>query len=248
MPERRRGRLALEMVVIVFSVLVALVANEWRQGVARASTVESVLGTVRREAVANRAEVARALEHHRDMVAQLRAGGIVTARLDLNTVPLDTTSAARLARTATELVRAEAREAGRRPPAPFRARRLADGRWELSSGEGTLLLEIRGDSALVRGTGNIVLRPPFLLDSAWETAQATQAAAHMDPEIVAAMATVRQFQRYVDATVSRIMDFLYGATGDADMISALSDLAGFEAALLEAYDRLLALNPPPAAP
>jgi hypothetical protein len=118
MSQRPRGRLLLEMVVIVFSVLVALVANEWRQGVARASTVETVLGTVRREAEANRAEVA----------------------------------------------------------------------------------------------------------------------------------TVRQYQRLVDTTVSRIVDFLYASGTDGDMTSALSDLVTFEAALLEAYDRLLALRLPAATP
>jgi hypothetical protein len=246
--EHRRGRLLLEMAVIVFSVLFALVVNEWRQGVARAATVETVLGTVWREAETNRGEVARALDHHRDLLAQLRAGGIIMGRVDLNTVPLDTTSAVRLARTATDLVRAEARQTGRRPPSPFRARRLPDGRWELSSAEGTLLVEIHGDTALVRGSGNIVLGPPFLLDSAWETAQATQAAVHMDPEIVAAMAAVRQLQRRVDGTVNRIADFLYSTGEGADMISALADLAGFEAALLEAYDHLLGLRPRAAAP
>jgi hypothetical protein len=243
MSEPRARRLVLEMFVIVVSVMLALLANEWRQGVARAATVEAVAGTARREAEANRAEVARALEHHRDLLAQLRAGGVITARLDLNRVRLDTTSEARLALTATTLARAEARAAGQPAPGPFRARRLPDGRWELTSPESRALVEIRGDSAFIRTPGGIVLRPPFFLDSAWETAQATQATVHMDTEVVAAMAAVRQLQRRVEATAARIIDRLYDA-GDADMVSALSDLATFETELVEAYDRLLGLLPP----
>jgi hypothetical protein len=243
MAEPRGRRLFLEMVVIVASVMLALVANEWRQGVARAATLEAVADAARREAVANRAEAVRALEHHRDMLAQLRAGGIVQTRLDLRRVRLDTTSEARFAVTATNIARAQARDEGRPPPGPFRARRLPDGRWELTSAESRALVEIRGDTALIRTPGGIVLRPPFFLDSAWETAQATQATAHMDTEVVAAMATVRQLQRRVEATAARIADRLYDA-GDADMVSALSDLATFEAELVEAYDRLLGLLPP----
>jgi hypothetical protein len=242
MSEPKGRRLVLEMFVIVVSVMLALLANEWRQGAARAATVEAVAGTARREAETNRAEVARALEHHRDLLAQLRAGGIITARLDLNRVRLDTTSEARFAVTATNFALAEARAAGRPAPGPFRARRLPDGRWELTSPESRALVEIQGDSAFIRTPGGIVLRPPFLLDSAWEAAQATQASVHMAPEVVAAMAAVRQLQRRVEATADRIIDRLYDA-GEADMVSALSDLASFETELLQAYNRLLDLLP-----
>ncbi len=59
---------------------------------------------------------------------------------------------------------------------------------------------------MVRGTGNITLSPPFLVKAAWEAAQVTQAALHMDPEIVEAMARIRQIHRNVEAVVSRLVD------------------------------------------
>jgi hypothetical protein len=100
-------------------------------------------------------------------------------------------------------------------------------------------VEVRGDSAVIRGTGNISLQPPFLVDSAWETAQITHAAVHMDPAIIASLARVRQLARNVDVTTARLVEMLYGNTPATGALSALSDLASFEGELLKAYDDLL---------
>jgi hypothetical protein len=61
----------------------------------------------------------------------------------------------------------------------------------------------------------------------------------MDPAIIASLARARQLARHVDFTTSRIVDMLYGSTGAAGALSALSDLVLFEQLLLEAYDDLL---------
>jgi hypothetical protein len=243
---RRRtvGRLLAEMAVIVLSVLLALAASEWAQGAQRRATVRAVLETVRAEAVANRAEAARALEHHASMVSQLRSGGIEMARFDLRTAPVDTSSVAAFGRSMNAIIQGEAAARGEGGIPPFQPRRLSDGNWLLESPMGSVRVEIRGDTAVVRGTGNITLSPPFLVESAWETAQLTQAAIHMDPAIVAAMARVRQLQRYVDGTVSRLVDMLYGNAARVEPLSALSDLASFEEQLVAAYDELLGLLPP----
>lgn len=242
----RPRRLLVEMVAIVVAVLLALFLNEWRQSVGRAETVAAVLETVRRETETNRAQVRRAAEHHRDLLAQLRSGGVVLARFELDRVRLDTTSEARFALTATDLLRARAREVGRPITAPFRAQRLNDGRWRLTSSETTLLVTIRGDTVVVQGEGEIELRRVFLLDSAWETAQATGAAAHMEPQVLAAMAVARQFQRYTEQTAARILRLLDAGAHGTDAASGLGDLVGLETALLGAYDRLLAVLPSPA--
>jgi len=243
---RRRtlGRVLAEMGVIVFSVLLALAANEWRQGAARDATVDTVLEMVRTEVTRNRAQVVEALAHHESLLAQLRGGGIEMARVDLRTFPVDTTSAAAMGRSVTALLEAEMLASGNVPPPTFEARRLPDGEWLLVSEVGSIRIGIRGDTAVVRGTGNIALRPPFLVEAAWETAQLTQAAVHMDPEIVSAMAQVRQLHQQVEGTASRLMDMLYGTSaGRAEPLAALSDLVVFEDLLLQAYDQLLALLP-----
>jgi hypothetical protein len=233
------GRLMAEMGIIVFSVLLALAVNEWRQAAARRAAVDTVLEMVRSEATRNRAEVARALTHHQGLLDQLRAGGIVMARVPLGIVPLDTTSAPAVARSLNAILQEEAAGQGRPLPPPFQATRLPDGHWFLQSEEGSIRLEIHGDTAVVRGTGNITLSPPFLVEAAWEAAQVTQAALHMDPEIVEAMARIRQLHRNVEAVVSRLVDMLYGASSRSEPVSALSDLASFEALLVDAYDELL---------
>ena len=230
--------------MIVFSVLLALAASEWAQGAQRRATVEAVLETVRSEATANRAEVARALEHHSTLVTQLRSGGIEMARFDLRSAPVDTSSTEAFGRSMNAIIQGETASRGEGGVPTFQPRRLPDGNWLLESPMGNVRVEIRGDTAVVRGSGNLTLSPPFLVESAWETAQLTQAAIHMDPAIVAAMARVRQLQRYVDGTVGRLVDMLYGNAARVEPLSALSDLASFESALVEAYDELLALLPP----
>jgi len=239
---RTLGRLLAEMAVIVVSVLLALAASEWAQGAQRRATVRAVLATVRAEAVANRAEAARALEHHASMVSQLRTGGIEMARFDLRTAPVDTSSVQAFGRSMNAILQAQSAMSGEGIPV-FQPRRLPDGVWLLEAPVGSVRVEVRGDTAVIRGTGNLTLAPPFLVESAWETAQLTQAAIHMDPAIVSAMARVRQLQRYIDGTVSRLVDMLYGNAARAEPLSALSDLASFEASLVEAYDQLLSLLP-----
>jgi len=121
------------MGVIVFSVLLALGANEWRQRAARAATVQAVVETVRGEVVANRAEVERALAHHRKLLDQLRSGGIVMSRMDLRSAPVDTSSAAAFGESVTAIVRAEAAIRGGAPHPPFQATRIAPQLWLLES-------------------------------------------------------------------------------------------------------------------
>jgi hypothetical protein len=232
--------MATEMAVIVFSVLFALAANEWRQAQSRNATVATVHETIRSETTANRAQVTRALEHHRELVAQLRGGGIVLARVDVREAGIDTTSTAAFARTLSAAARAQ----GGPVWSEFRAQRLPDGDWQVRHDEGEFRVTVTGDSALIRGTGNIALQPPFLVDSAWETAQVTQAAVHMDPEIIASLARIRQLQRMMEETVARLVDILYGTVSGGDLVSALQDLTMFEQNLLDAYDQILAALPP----
>jgi hypothetical protein len=87
---------------------------------------------------------------------------------------------------------------------------------------------------VIRGAGNISLRPPFLVDSAWETAQVTHAAVHLDPE--SSRRWPRRVARHGDFTTSRMVDMLYGSTVATGALSALSDLTVFEQTLLDAYD------------
>ena len=224
------------MGVIVFSVLLALGANEWRQAVSLNATVATVRETIRAETMANRAQVESALEHHTSMVAQLRDGGIILARIDMAGEGIDTTSALALGRSLSAAARARGAPEG----PEFRAERTSEGSWRVRRGEADLRLDVVGDSAFLRGVGNISLRPAFILDSAWETAQITQAAVHMDPDVIAAFARARQLARLVDGTVSRLVDILYDAQGRGDFLAALQDLAMFETNLLSAYDDLLA--------
>lgn len=245
---RSMKRLLLEMVVIVLSVLLALVVNEWRQGVARSATVASVLNIVRSEIEANQAQLEPALQHHRDLRRQLESGGIVRARIDLTRTRLDTTSAAGFARTVSAFIREEIAVTDSSAPTNFSAERLPDGRWRIFSPQaGPGWVTIEGDTAIVRSAG-FVLQDPVLLGSAWEAVQATQSAVHIDAAIVAALAQAREFQREAESVAGDIMSMMYSGALlqaiEAGNTGAFADLVYYETKLLETYKRLLRLLPP----
>lgn len=255
-------RLVLEMVVIVVSVVLAFIVNEWREGVARSATVAAVLDAVREEIDANRVSLEPALEYHGELLRQLRSADEsadrVVARINLARTPLDTTSAETLAKTLHAALLEDARFRGEDALPPFETKRLTDGPWLISGLPQEApsavvwmlrggLITFEGDTAFIRQE-DLALHRPFLFAFGWETAQATQAAAYMDPSVVAAIARARQRHRNVEATADRIGQMLYSGINLAGNLGPLADLEYREQKLLQAYDSLLVLLPNAAPP
>ncbi len=173
------GYLALEAGLIVLSVLLAFGIQEWRQGQRDAASAERAREAIRREIVANRAEVENLLEVHRHEIERIRQDS--SNRLMVN--------------------------------------------WQTS----------------------------VLQNSAWETAQSTGAAAHLDFDVAEAAAVVRQVQAGHADFQRTVGEMLYQTilAGGADigatlaerkgaLVPMLINIATYEASLLRAYDDALA--------
>jgi hypothetical protein len=239
---RQVGVVVLQMAAIVFSILFALLLDEWRQSAQRSATTSAVLEAVRAEAEANRAALASAVEHHASMIGDLRSGGIAMARVPLDQIPVDPADGNGLAAAFAEQAW---QENGFRLTGA-EARRLDDGRWSLIYDQGRFTLEVDGDLLVVRGTGNIRLAPPFLTNASWQTAQITQVAVDLPPQLIALLTRIEQLHHQVEGTTNRLVDMIYGfsrvdGTWDGFFISALGDLVSFERSMIETYDELLAL-------
>lgn len=90
----------------------------------------------------------------------------------------------------------------------------------------------------------ISLRAAFILNNAWETAQATGAAAHIDyatASVVSEMYSMQeQYQQLSQATLQAIyMGNVMGTEGRAGFTPIIHDFISFEMLLLRLYERVL---------
>ena len=219
----------------MFGVLLALVVDDWREQRTHDATVERVLQTVRTELRENRRGVADALPHHRVLAEELGGGGRRLGSIDLREHPLDLEHPDSLRAGLERFLN----QAGQPTPSDFRVMRGPGDSYLAMMGGMPARLEVSGDTLTLYGEGNIQLRSASIRNTAWEVAQATQATAHMDHDVVTALSELYHLQRGYDRTVADILDILY--RGGASILPALQDLIGYEEALLERYDRLLAL-------
>lgn len=99
-------RVLVESTLIVFSVLLALILNEWREAEAQEERVELALAAIRSEVLENQRLVADALEYHiqiaRSFSASSESG---SAMPDLNAATQGLLAPARVLRTAWESAR-----------------------------------------------------------------------------------------------------------------------------------------------
>lgn len=185
--------LGVESLVVVFSILAALAADEWWQGRETRAAVSSSLEAIRAEVAANRERLAQVAPYHRKLADTLLA----------------------LASVGTD-----------RPDPTLHSQG-----W---------------------------LQTPELTMAAWEGARATGTTAAMSPEVVGTLADVYGRQAQYLARREAIIPVLYEwilDAGDPDLAEAyeplagiISDVASWEALLLEWYERVLVDWPGGAAP
>lgn len=237
-PARSIGSLALEAVAIVFSVLVALAVDEWREARQNRALVERSASSIAAEVRANRAAVRKALAYH-DSLAQAMVDGrhqqmitlIPAARLG---------NATRDARTMRAMVMDALAGAGVVFNSPGTLLRTNDSTYQLlvDKFRGTARLRPQGVAIFVEK--GVTLAPAFVRNVAWETARATQAPLHMDYPLVDAMSALDQLQQNYLADLRSTVGQIYA--GEFTVYS-LYDLAGEERALMRQYDRIARLLP-----
>ena len=101
------------------------------------------------------------------------------------------------------------------------------------------IIRIESDTLNIYAEGGIQLRSAGVKNLSWEIAQGMQVLVHIDYDIVEVWSEIYKLQNAHDATVSKILDKLYGGSGS--ILPALEDLIYFEKTLLTKYVQLLAL-------
>jgi hypothetical protein len=82
----------------------------------------------------------------------------------------------------------------------------------------------------------VALKPALVRNNAWQAAQTSQAAAHMDFSSVAACSKLEELQGNYQSLLAGVMPSLYRLEDRPSMPLVLQDLIWFEEKLLQAYD------------
>lgn len=224
--------LVIDVGAIIFSVLLALAVDDWRENRDIKDRVGRVQEIILQEVQANRASVAKALAYHEPLIEELVNGThLILARslagqnVELNTEEQVKTVMSRMLASSPDMAFID-----------VNAKKIGEGNFYLQMGTRVVRLDISADSIKVYGDGNIQLRPAQISNSAWETAIATNTSIHMDYELVTAMTELTKMHEIHNTTVNKIIDILYGETGEIK--SALQDLGWHEALLIEKYDNV----------
>ncbi|MEM8484883.1 MAG: hypothetical protein AAF564_05005 [Bacteroidota bacterium] len=225
----------IDIGAIIFSVLFALALDDWRVDRDTNEKVENVIATIRHEIAENKAQVQQALAYHEPLVQNLSAGTHRLGGAGLEERGISVQNEADMAAVLKRMFMGNSRAMFEE----IKVLKSSDTAYYARVGARPIRLELTADSLLIFGEGNIQLRPARLLNSAWETAIATQTTIHMDFELVAAMTELVGLHEIHDSTVSRIIEILY--TGNGSATSALQDLRWFEASMLEQYAKIEAI-------
>lgn len=203
--KHRTRDLLIEIVVIVFSVLLALAVDDWRQVRTDQRLVRNVTETIRAEVEHNREAVELSLPHHEELVHKLRQGGLKLVSIDLKSAPrVDLNDEA----SVESFLRQQLLSQGASIPRDFSVSKMRDGQFLAMLEDRPFYARVEQDTLNVYGEAGIRLKPAFIRNVAWETALATRATVHMNYWVVSAVSELYQLQRRHDETVKAIVEML----------------------------------------
>ena len=232
--------LVIEMVAIVFSVLLALAVNEWRQSLNNQAVAKSATDVIRHEVATNTGELTRSLAYHDSLLSDIR-GFRHTQKILTENRPAELDDLANPTKVAMA-IRARFRALGLSENTSFGVDVKSESRVDVYFSSG-----LRGYATFddadwtLYGPKSIHLKSGFLRNDAWEVALATQAPPHMNFAIVTALSEIHRTQEQHNDTVRLILRSLYEG---AFLLAAFEDLVDVERRLLKRYSAVQGILPP----
>lgn len=224
--------LAIEAILIVFTVSLALALSEWRQQVKRDELVDRVITSLISETNKNLANLDTAIAYHKNLLAELRNGKHVMIYQALADLPFDPSSNDELVAFAKHTIYSSSRVY----VDPIEVVNFGGIRY-LRTGDNLSSVYIQNDSLFVYGKGNIVLKSASISNNSWEIAQATNVLIELDYELITILGKITsKFEDY-ESTTDMAINILYSDTGEIE--SALEDLYSLEMELIEEYKKVL---------
>jgi hypothetical protein len=223
-------RLIAEAGAIVFSVLVALGVDEWREARQNRLRVERALAELADEARANHKRVTSTAAYHDSLIAAINEGRHVTRVLARarRSLPTDLSNGRVLrdaiSRSLAEVGVVASQDAALTP--------MNDSTFMLELGTRRGRVVMTRDSLVVLVDNGISLRTAFIQSVAWETSLATQATLYMDYGVVSKASRIYQLQRDYQNNVQTASNILFSGRFE---VGLLYDLSGYERSLERLY-------------
>ncbi len=231
---QKKNRFLLEFLSIVFAVTLALVLDEWRQGVKDDKLKERVLNSIRAEVEANQVAIDKALPYHETLISNLRGGTHVIVKLPLNAIPINISNDNRLTDYLEETLLAAQQAAYNRIEV-----RKAGGQRFLILDDNVWRLETSADSLTVFGSGNIQLRSAQIANNAWQLSQATQVMVKLPFELIELLSQLHSRQAAYDTVAAQAIEKIY--QGDSRIQGVLEDMLWMERQLKSDYEKILVM-------
>lgn len=231
---RKKNRYLLEFLSIVFAVTLALVLDEWRQGVKDDKLSERVLNSIKAEVLANLREAERAIPYHESLIRELRGGTHIIVTMPLNSIPVNINNDNRLTGYLEGALLSGQQIAYER----IEVKRVSDQRF-LILDDNVWRLEAKGDSLKIYGTGNIQLRSAQIANNAWQLSQATQVMLKLPFELIELLAQLNSRQTAYNAVAAQAIEKVY--QGDSRVQGVLEDMLWMERQLKQDYEKILVI-------
>ncbi len=224
--------LAIEAILIVFTVSLALALSEWRVQVKRDELTDRVTNSLKSETEKNIDRLKKAITYHDELLTNLRNGThpMITATIDQ--LPFDPANDQEL----VSFIKSQIFSNSGRFIDPIEVIK-SDGVRYLRTNERLSSIQIRNDSLFIYGSGNIVLRSAQISNNSWQIAQATNVLIELDYELIDLLGRINtKFEDY-ESTTEMAISILY--SNDGEILSPLEDLYSIEKELLTQYEKVL---------
>jgi hypothetical protein len=229
---QKKNRFLLEFISIVFAVSLALVLDEWRQGVKDDKLQESVLKSIKAEVQGNLIEIDRVLPYHETLLNNLRNGTHLIVALPLSAIDVNINNDRLLAEFMEEALLTSQQTAYER----IRIKQAGDQRL-LVLDDKVWRLETSADSLKIFGADNIELRSPEIADNAWQLAQATQVMVKLPFELIELLSQLHSRQTAYEAVAAQALVQIYN--GNSNTQGVMEDLLLMEKQLKADYESIL---------
>lgn len=224
--------IAIEAILIVFTVSLALALSEWRLQVKKDQLVDRVIISLKSETEINIENLKKAIAYHDELLTNLRGGTHILISASIDELTFDPLKDNELisfvksqiyANTATYID-------------PVEIIRDGESRY-LRTKDQLSTIVTKNDSLFIYGTGNIILRSAQISNNSWQIAQATNVLIGFDYDLISLLGKINaKFEDY-ESTTDMALNMLYTDSGEIQ--SALEDMFLLEKNLLEKYKLVL---------
>ncbi len=228
-----KQQLALEFISVVFAVLLALFLNALRETMYANELLSRVKVTISEEIVKNDSLLRESFAYRRKLVQDLRNKEYVVQKIPIKELDIDISNDRALESLFRRSVFHWSNYVDRVLVRSNESTRT------LVLGDKTYRLEIRKDTLLMLGIGNIRLRTAGISNQSWNIAQATNVLVDMDLDLVRTLSQLNKLQEDYLKTSDKAIDMIY--EGKPQVVSVLEDMVYYESQIIKTDSIMLVL-------